>query len=246
MLDPRSPVPLYRQLADLLAGEIRAGRWAEGAQLPSEHELATQHGLGRPTVRQATEQLVRAGLAERRRGAGTFVKSAREAVDLFTLSGTLSAFEGAGIELHLRLAKAPCALTKAPKSAGPLAGHPVEHLVRLGSVDKRPVLLEELWLDSRVFPELHLLSLAHRSLSSLVAAHYRLVPNGGEQRLAVATPPRGVARHLQLEAGESPLLVCRRLDFPQAPAALFANMWCVTSRVSLVQPLQPPTPWSPS
>jgi GntR family transcriptional regulator len=61
--------------------------------LPSEHELARQFRVGRPTVRQATELLVRRGMIERRRGSGTLVRPARPEVDLFTLSGTIAAFE---------------------------------------------------------------------------------------------------------------------------------------------------------
>ena len=96
MLNPSLALPLYQQLADELAAGLQKGDYAVGSRIPSEHELAQRYGLGRPTVRQATEVLVRRGLLERRRGAGTFVSTPREAVDLFTLSGTLAAFEGSG------------------------------------------------------------------------------------------------------------------------------------------------------
>ena len=94
MLNPDSPMPLYRQLADLLAEGIRRGAYPAGSRLPAETRLAADHRLGRPTVRQALDVLVRAGLVERRRGAGTFVRPPREEVDLFSLAGTLSVPEG--------------------------------------------------------------------------------------------------------------------------------------------------------
>ena len=96
MLNPASPVPLYRQLADDLLASIRDGRLHVGSRIPGEHELAERHGIGRPTVRQATEVLVRRGVLQRRRGAGTFVARPPQDVDLFSLGGTLSAFEGGG------------------------------------------------------------------------------------------------------------------------------------------------------
>ena len=102
MLNPSLALPLYQQLADELAAGLQKGDYAVGARIPSEHELAQRYRLGRPTVRQATEVLVRRGLLERRRGAGTFVSTPREAVDLFTLSGTLAAFEGLGLTLRTR------------------------------------------------------------------------------------------------------------------------------------------------
>ena len=50
MLNPNAPIPLYRQLADLLAAQIRTGDPAPGRRIPSEHQLAATHGIGRPTV----------------------------------------------------------------------------------------------------------------------------------------------------------------------------------------------------
>jgi len=73
MLTLDSPVPLYRQLADRLSAAIERGRFPVGERIPSEHELSRRYGVGRPTVRQATEVPVRRGLLRRRRGAGTCV-----------------------------------------------------------------------------------------------------------------------------------------------------------------------------
>ena len=74
MLNPKSPVPLYHQLADILLERIRSGIYTTGQMIPSETGLAQQYGIGRPTVRQAMETLVQKGVIQRRRGAGTFVK----------------------------------------------------------------------------------------------------------------------------------------------------------------------------
>lgn len=68
MLNPNSPVPLYHQLAEMLQDQIRSGVFAPGDVLPSEIALAKQHEIGRPTVRQAMDQLVQKGLIFRRRG----------------------------------------------------------------------------------------------------------------------------------------------------------------------------------
>src|ERR1041384_5542017 len=103
MLNPASPLPLYQQLAELLGRDIQSGSLAEGARLPSEPELAGKHGIGRPTVRQATELLVQRGLIERRRGSGTFVKTAPRRVDLFSLGGTLQSFRAGGVDLETTL-----------------------------------------------------------------------------------------------------------------------------------------------
>ena len=44
--------------------------------MPSENELAGRFGVNRHTVRRAVEDLIAAGLLERRHGVGTFVLDA--------------------------------------------------------------------------------------------------------------------------------------------------------------------------
>src|SRR6185369_8673203 len=91
--------------AALLSGRIASGELSSGARLPSEPELSREHGIGRPTVRQATELLVQRGLVERRRGSGTFVRRAEQRVDLFSLAGTLSSFQKGGVAIESKLVR---------------------------------------------------------------------------------------------------------------------------------------------
>lgn len=52
---------------------IASGEWRPGYRIPFEHELVAQYGCARGTVSKALTALVRAGLIERRRKAGSFV-----------------------------------------------------------------------------------------------------------------------------------------------------------------------------
>lgn len=52
---------------------IASGEWRPGFRIPFEHELVAQYGCARATVSKALTSLVRAGLIERRRKAGSFV-----------------------------------------------------------------------------------------------------------------------------------------------------------------------------
>jgi len=72
-LDRRSRVPLYRQLAALLEGRVRAGDLAPGDRLPGESELADAFGVHRLTVRQALSDLAARGLITTVHGRGSFV-----------------------------------------------------------------------------------------------------------------------------------------------------------------------------
>jgi GntR family transcriptional regulator len=69
----RDARPLPVQVADRLRERISAGEWPPGSRLPSEHELAVEYGVSRPTVRSALRRLAAAGLLRVRHGAGTFV-----------------------------------------------------------------------------------------------------------------------------------------------------------------------------
>ena len=53
-----------KQLADVLAEQIRAGEFGAGDWLPSERDLAAQHAVGRSTVRLALHMLAEEGLVE--------------------------------------------------------------------------------------------------------------------------------------------------------------------------------------
>lgn len=60
-------------IAAALRDDIRSGRCASGARLPSEAELATRFRVNRHTVRQALQALASEGLVRARQGSGTFV-----------------------------------------------------------------------------------------------------------------------------------------------------------------------------
>lgn len=81
-IEQDSPVPLYAQLAAQLREAIEEGRLAPGARLDNETELAARLGISRPTIRQAIQNLVDAGLLVRKRGVGTQVVHNRVARQL--------------------------------------------------------------------------------------------------------------------------------------------------------------------
>lgn len=83
-IDPRSDRAVYRQLADILRGDIHSGKYAAGETLPSETRIAQEHGIGREAVRQAIAVLRAEGLVTTIRGEGTRVREplARQRVSL--------------------------------------------------------------------------------------------------------------------------------------------------------------------
>jgi 2-aminoadipate transaminase len=76
-LDHLSGSPLYRQLYEQVAEQIRTGRLAAGERLPATRELAGVLGLNRTTVSAAYEILESEGLITGQVGRGSFVTGGR-------------------------------------------------------------------------------------------------------------------------------------------------------------------------
>jgi len=72
-LDPQAETPLYRQLFEQIAGQIRSGHLTRGERLPATRELAGLLGLNRTTVSAAYEMLETEGLLSGQVGRGSFV-----------------------------------------------------------------------------------------------------------------------------------------------------------------------------
>ena len=72
-IDPRSPTPLYAQIASRLKVAIASGELGPGDSLPSVRQLAARIRVNPATVVQAYRDLETEGFVDMRQGAGTFV-----------------------------------------------------------------------------------------------------------------------------------------------------------------------------
>jgi GntR family transcriptional regulator len=74
-LNPRDPLPLWRQIEDGVRNLVAAGALASGAAVPSVRELARELTVNPATIAKAYQRLCDAGVLEVRRGEGTFVSA---------------------------------------------------------------------------------------------------------------------------------------------------------------------------
>ena len=72
-LDPRSGVPIYRQIQDQVRYGIASGRLRPGEQLPTVRALAVDLAVNPNTVIKAYTELERRGVLTTEQGSGTFV-----------------------------------------------------------------------------------------------------------------------------------------------------------------------------
>src|SRR5262249_8673202 len=72
-LDPKSGVPIYRQIQDQIRYGIASGRLRPGEQLPTVRSLAVDLAVNPNTVIKAYTELERQGGLTTEQGSGTFV-----------------------------------------------------------------------------------------------------------------------------------------------------------------------------
>jgi GntR family transcriptional regulator len=234
-LNRNSPVPLYHQLADAILKGIRSGAYVVGEKIPSEHELASLHKIGRPTVRQALDSLVRKGALVRRRGSGTFVAPQPENVDLFSLGGTMASFRSTGHQPRVELAFPPARKEVGGDTVNPFAGGPAIVLTRVSWVEETPVLVEDIYLHPTLFAPIETIDLRGQSLSRIVEERFHLKLTSGEQRFRITYPDMRLSKLLSLARTTPILAVNRFLHFPDAPNAIYSELFCRTDRFVFTQ-----------
>jgi GntR family transcriptional regulator len=235
MLNPNAPIPLYHQLAEIISERIISGEYPPGRAIPSETALARQYQIGRPTVRQAMDVLVHKNLIRRRRGAGTFVQPPAPKVDLFSLAGTSQAFFTQNIEIEKTLVTPVKVTPVTNQPRNPFNESTAYFFSRLIKAQGTPVLKEDMYLDTDLFRGLDRVDLGTRSLSRTVADIYHLIPENGTQVFTVAVPDADTARLLNLKPDTPVLTVFRELNFPDAPKAVYAVLYCRTDRFAFSQ-----------
>ncbi len=230
MLNSQSPIPLYHQLADLLTTRIRSGDYAAGDRIPSEHQLAATFGIGRPTVRQAIDVLVRRRMLVRRRGSGTYVAAADHEVDLFSLAGTTSAFQRKGLVVDTRVRKRMRMVSVADDADNPFNGGQAFFFSRRSCVDDVPVLVEDLYLHPELFSGIDQFDLEGQSIAAIAAERYYMRPTHGRQTFRIALLKGARTRDLSVTASTPILVVKRYLHFLQAENAIYAELFCRTDQ----------------
>jgi len=237
MLNSKSPIPLYHQLADIIITKIRSGEYQPGSRIPSENRLAATYGIGRPTARQATDLLVRKRMLVRKRGSGTFVGESLKEVDLFSLAGTISSFHKKGISITTQIIEDIRMETVENDSENPFSGQEVYFFSRLSRVEDMPVLIEDIYLHASLFSGIERFNLQGRSLSQIVEAQYYMRPTGGKQNFRIGYLTGEKAKNLDITSGVPILAVKRFLHFEQAKNAIYSELFCRTDHFVFSQSL---------
>ncbi|WP_248304591.1 phosphonate metabolism transcriptional regulator PhnF [Breoghania sp. L-A4] len=166
-------VALWRQIAERLKADIRAGVWAQGSRLPAESALAERFGVNRHTLRRAVAELAAEGLLAARQGRGTFVES----VPISYPIASRTRFS----EIIGRQARSPGGrlISSSRETASPWLveklrlrpGESVHRLETLRVADGVPISLSTSWFSAERFPDLVSRYAETGSVTMALAAH---------------------------------------------------------------------------
>ncbi len=236
MLNIESPIPLYHQLASIILEKIRSNEYKIGIRIPSEHKLAREFNIGRPTVRQATDLLIRKKILVRKRGSGTYVKE-QEEIDLFSLAGTSSAFIKKGINADISILKNISIINIDFDNDNPFFNKNAYFYSRISRVENEPIIIEEIYIDPDIFKGLEKINLADASLSHIIEEQYFMKPTGGKQTFNITYPDKEKANLLKTDEATPILLVKRFLNFKQKDNLIYSRIYCRTDKFVFSQVL---------
>lgn len=174
-LDKNGPLPLYYQIKQQLKVAIERSLLQPDEALPSERDLIELYGVSRPTVRQATEELLSEGFLYRRKGLGTFVARPKFKQPLPSVLGFTERMLSEGKLPGSRVISAGVLeivdetirqqLVLAPESQ-------LFQLKRLRLADGEPIMLENTHLPLNLFPKLVEVDFNRASLYQFLREEY--------------------------------------------------------------------------
>ena len=94
---------LHQRILSDITERILSGAWQPGHRIPFEHELADQYGCSRMTVNKALSQLAKAGLIERRRRSGSFVRQPQSQAAVLEIHDIREEVEALGLPYRYEL-----------------------------------------------------------------------------------------------------------------------------------------------
>ncbi len=208
-LDRQSPTPLWAQLAADLEARIAAGEFSE--RFPTDEELVRDYEVSRQTAREAVRRLREAGVVERQRGRGSFLRrppSLEQPVAAFySLAQTIT--ERGMAERSQVLSFGKIRSAEAAEQLGLAATAGVVLIERLRFAGNEPLSLDRSWLPADVAEGLDEAALASGSLYALVYERKGLRVTGGHERIRAVRPDAATAALLRLPGWEAGLVVER-------------------------------------
>jgi GntR family transcriptional regulator len=223
-LDTGGAAPLYREVKRLLTLRIAAHEWPPGTPLPSEGKLGGMFQVSIGTIRKAIDELVAERIVVRQQGRGTFVSTHNPSRLLFHFFHIVPHRGERQLPstrtLSFRRSRASAAEAEKLQVA---PGEPVFRIRDLLNLAGRPVILDDLVLPQRLFPDLteKIFTGRDNTIYHLYQTRYGVNVLRTSERLRATLAERDAAGLLGVKKG-APLLEINRvaLTYHSAPVEL--------------------------
>jgi GntR family transcriptional regulator len=220
-LETAGALPLYREVKRLLTLRIAAHEWPPGTPLPSEGKLGGMFQVSIGTIRKAIDELVAERIVVRQQGRGTFVATHNPSRLMFHFFHIVPRSGERQLPhtrtLSFRRARASAEEAQKLQIA---SGEPVYRIRNLLVLAGRPVILDDLALPQRLFPDLteKIFTGRDNTIYHLYQTRYGVNVLRTSERLRATLAESDAAKLLGLKKG-APLLEINRvaLTYHSAP-----------------------------
>jgi GntR family histidine utilization transcriptional repressor len=211
------PPSLHRRILADISERILSGIWPPGHRIPFEHELSAEYGCSRMTVNKALSQLAKAGLIERRRRSGSFVRRPQSQAAILEIHDIRTEVEALGLPYRYeRVARQQRRSNAEDRDRLSLDGAVmVLSLECRHYAGERPFCREERLISLAAVPEAAEEEFLFTAPGPWLVGH---VPwSAAEHRIRAASAGRQDAAALDIAAGSACLVVERRTWSAERP-----------------------------
>ncbi len=207
VIERDSKTPIYQQLEEIFQRKIASGEWSPDQRIPSENELNRMYGLSRMTVRGVLGKLAADGLLIRVAGKGTFVAPRKISAVSPAYRGIREQLEVLGYDIStklisLEISAAPAQVREALRLG---TADKVYSIVRLRSVDGKPLSLHRSFVPAQLAPDLDTHDVTGEQLCVVLDRYYDLSMQSVTEDLEAVAVGTTDAKLLDLRRGDPAL-----------------------------------------
>jgi GntR family histidine utilization transcriptional repressor len=206
----RSEEPLHQRIRCDIERRIVSGEWNPGYRIPFEHELMAEYDCARMTVSRALSALMDAGLIERHRRAGSFVRQPAAQSAVVAIPDIQAEIEGRGqiYRYELLSIRRRRASKKDRKRIAVPAGAALLAVVCRHFADGRPAALEDRLIVPTQVPEAESVDFSVESPGGWLLRH---IPwHVAEHQISALNASEEIESLLDVSRGSACLVVDRQ------------------------------------
>ncbi len=191
---------LYVKIADDIQCQIVNGELLANDKLPTEKYYEDKYEVSRITVRKAMDELIARGLVDRRKNKGCYVRSSQLKDNHSLESSIYSRLDQKGVKVtgeikKMEVLEADALLVKRLECE---PGDKILLIERLRLVNDKPIAIQKLWLQDKLFPNFNPWKLCNDSLRRIMNEEYGANLAYSKENIEARMPTKKVAQLLQI------------------------------------------------